>query len=179
MVKVTNDPHVANVYSWPWQHMKQLVILEGLFHPGFWDLIGSSTCCSSQSLPFLCISLSERWRPQAYPLDFSLSSFIPVWSTQSPGFKWRLHTDYYFILASGTSSVLLLLILLISAVSLYPSIWTLEASKLSPWTSLYPLSSPFDLLSCLTLNDVCILMTLRFISLGWLQTHGPNCQLGC
>ena len=41
MVKVTNDPHVASAYSWPWQRWKQLVVPEGLFHLGFWDLTGS------------------------------------------------------------------------------------------------------------------------------------------
>ena len=61
----------------------------------------------------------------------------------------------------------------VSAVSLSLSIWTLEASKLSPWTSVYPLSFPFDLLSHLALNDVCILMTISSWLLGrhWFSSY--------
>ena len=72
----------------------------------------------------------------------------------------------YFILASGTSLVLLLVVLLSLcrfSVSLYLNV---GGPKLSPWTSLYPVSFPFDLLSRLALNDVCILITISSWLLG-------------
>ena len=80
----------------------------------------------------------------------------------------------YFILASGTSLVLLLRVVLLNlccfSVSLYLNV---GGPKLSPWSSLYPLSFPFDLLSHLALNDVCILMTISSWLLGrhWFSSY--------